>query len=119
MKLLVCGTQKSPHFRLEYKAIVYKYLTNFITSSDEIIEGCCKNSADEFAEDYAEDHNIKINHYPSGSGHHLKRNIEMVEKSDFVYAFWDNFSYGTAHTVAHAVKKGIPIRIIDLNSEFL
>ena len=69
-------------------------------------------SADEWAEAYAEKNDIKVNHFPSNKGNYLRRNIEMVDIADEVIAFWDGYSYGTAHTIALAVKKGIPIRII-------
>jgi len=114
MKILVCGTRSKIK---GYKELVWKVLDPILKYDIEIIEGCCSNSADAYAEEWAKDHLIKVNHFPSTSGNYLKRNIEMVAISDKVIAFWDNFSYGTAHTIAHAVKKGIPTLIIDLKKE--
>jgi hypothetical protein len=113
MKVLICGTRKKG-----YDLIVrlkLNELKNEITDTQfEIIEGCCPDSADAYAEKWAVENAIKVNHFPSHTGNYLKRNIEMVELADRVIAFWDNFSYGTAHTIAQAVKKGIEIEIIEL-----
>jgi len=108
MKILICGTRKKG-----YQGIVNDTL-NSIKIGFEVIEGCCPDSADEYAEKWAKDRKIKLYHFPSTSGNYLKRNIEMVTIADMVIAFWDGFSYGTAHTIAQAVKKGIPITIIDI-----
>jgi nucleoside 2-deoxyribosyltransferase len=66
------------------------------------------------AEQWATNNKIRIQHFPSTSGNHLKRNIEMVAIADVVVAFWDGWSYGTAHTISHAVKKGIPVLIVEV-----
>ena len=116
MKLLICGTRKAH----SYRGLVYTKLSQIksaINKTDdlEIIEGCCPDSADKWAEEWAIAREIKIYHYPSTSGNYLKRNIEMIEQADMVIAFWDDFSYGTAHTIAHAAKKGILINIVDIS----
>ena len=110
MKLLVCGTRKKG-----YEKIVYRELSAYnFKGSAEIIEGCCPDSADEYAEKWAKETGIKVHHFPGNPGNYLKRNIEMVEMADAVLAFWDDFSYGTAHSIAHAVKKGIPVKVIHI-----
>ena len=109
MKLLVSGTR-----RKGYDQIVRMNLDILKPKISEIIEGCCPNSADKYTEDWANENDIKLNHHPSTSRNYLKRNIEMVKKCDEVIAFWDGFSYGTAHTIATAVaygKKAIVIMI--------
>lgn len=109
-KVLICGTRKKG-----YDLFVRTNL-NELRSKEEIsiIEGCCPDSADAYAEEWAKENKVKVYHFPSTSGNYLKRNIEMVELADEVLAFWDGFSYGTAHTIAQAVKKGIPIKILDI-----
>lgn len=43
----------------------------------------------------------------------FKRNIEMLESGvDFVLAFWDGSSPGTAHTLREAKKRSIPTKIV-------
>jgi hypothetical protein len=87
-------------------------LLEHVNKSWTIVEGCCKDSADEVAEEFAKIHNIAIVHYPSHAGNYLLRNIDMVNNSDMVIAFWDMFSYGTAHTIAHAVRCNKQVIII-------
>jgi len=120
MKILICGTRSKME---DYKELVWKILNENIYYEDIIIEGCCQNSADQYAEEWqggqkeVKGCNVKctkIKHFPATSGNYLKRNIEMIKEADKVFAFWDGFSYGTAHTIAHAVRKGIPVTIIDL-----
>lgn len=112
---LICGTR-----RKGYKDLVFKELDALIGNRleprlpDSIIEGCCPDSADVYAEEWAKELNIKIQHHPSTSGNYLKRNIEMIGKCDLVIAFWDGYSYGTAHTIANAVKRNIQTIIIEL-----
>ena len=115
-KVLVCGSRGN--FK-DYRELVFGVLGG--QSNIEIIEGCCPNSADQYAEEFAikqgQFYPIKITHFPSNSGNYLKRNIEMVNACDEVIAFWDGWSYGTAHTVACAVARKKPVWIIDLEKE--
>jgi hypothetical protein len=109
MKILICGTRKKG-----YEIIVNLRLNGLRDElkSFEIIEGCCPNSADTYAEKWAILNGINVIHFPSKSGEYLKRNIEMVELADRVIAFWDNFSYGTCHTIATAIRYNKPVEII-------
>jgi hypothetical protein len=122
MKLLVCGTRttKCPNAYLQLVCTALRQFWEYKVEegmSFEIIEGCCPSSADEYAEIWANKHNIKLNHFPSTTGNYLKRNIEMVEIADEVLAFWDGWSYGTAHTIANAVMKGIPVQVVKINGK--
>lgn len=109
MKLLVCGTRGK--YTFAQQAMVALALFEFTEECTGIIEGCCPDSPDIMAEDWAKRSGIPIYHFPSTAGNYLKRNIEMVNQADAVLAFWDGFSYGTAHTIAQGVKKGIPVYI--------
>jgi len=113
-KILICGTRKKGYDLLVRVRLdkLKDELKNF-----QIIEGCCPDSADAYSEKWAIENAININHFPSNSGNYLKRNIEMVNFADEVIAFWDGFSYGTAHTIAQAVKRGIKVEIINLKEE--
>jgi hypothetical protein len=107
-KVLICGTRTKE----SYKELVFDTLKCHLHKDDIIIEGCCKNSADEYAEEYARENNIEIEHFPADSGNYLKRNIEMVNDSNIVIAFWDGWSYGTAHTIATAVMKNKTVVVV-------
>ena len=112
LKLLVCGTRKKGYDKIVEERLQY-YFNDY--DNVEIIEGCCKNSADEYAENYCNKlMNIKIYHYPSSSGNYLKRNIEMVKECDEVLAFWDGYSYGTAHTISQAILNNKKVKIITI-----
>ena len=121
---LVCGTRK-----WGYADLVFDGLNKIVSDKqafmpqgveefkpDSIIEGCCPDSADEYAEQWAINNGILLSHHPSISGNYLKRNIEMVKKADFVIAFWDGRSYGTAQTIAQATMRRIPIKVIFINA---
>jgi len=116
-KILICGTRKKG-----YDNLVRAKLNSILPVYGifEIIEGCCPDSADEYAEQWViegtvnSEKEIKVNHFPSNSGNYLKRNIEMVEQADKVIAFWDGFSYGTAHTIATAVSRGKKVEVVML-----
>jgi hypothetical protein len=77
----------------------------------KIINGGCYNSADEFSTKYCLKNNIENNVIAGRKGTYLFRNIEMVKKSDYIFAFWDGFSYGTAHTISQAVLNKKKIKI--------
>jgi hypothetical protein len=121
---LICGTRNKGS-----KNIVFKYLNEYYWNEkalspkgsdwkpNSIIEGCCPNSADVYAEEWANEMGINIQHHPSTSGNYLNRNIEMVKKANLVFAFWDGYSYGTAHTIAWAVNLNIPVIIIKVKQE--
>ena len=44
------------------------------------------------------------------------RNNDIIKHSDFVLAFWDGESRGTAYTLKVAVNRGIPCKIIRISS---
>jgi hypothetical protein len=123
MKVLICGSRESSKIPDIYAFLVGQELDKLKLSSDvrwkdfEIVEGCCLNSADEYAERWAEKNSVKVNHYPSTSGNYLKRNIKMVEAADQVIAFWDFWSYGTSFVISRAVAKGIPVKIIRIGDK--
>jgi len=116
---LICGTRKKGYKELVFKELDKLVLTNTDYEGDcyypaSIIEGCCPDSADAYAEEWAKPHKIIIQHHPATSGNYLKRNIEMVNKCDLVIAFYDHYSYGTSQCIANAVRLGKPVIVISL-----
>jgi hypothetical protein len=116
---LICGTRTK--ILKGYKELVFKEIDKAQWDRraifkdwkpSSIIEGCCPDSADAYAEEWAKENEVEIQHHPSTSGNYLTRNIEMVKKANLVIAFWDGYSYGTAHTIAWATKRNIPVIII-------
>ena len=96
-KVLVCGTKF-----FSYNDTVRDLLRTSLDKSTIVIEGCCKGSADQVAEEVAVEKRLEIRHFPA-KGSPLDRNVSMVKECDEVLAFWDGRSYGTAHTIATAV----------------
>lgn len=121
-KWLVCGTRgKSSKKQVEetldrftevFTEVVRYNYSDKTKYPDCIIHGDCPNSADKYADDWAKENGVQIRAFPATKGTFLKRNIQMVSECTRVIAFWDGFSYGTAHTIATAAEKNIPVYVI-------
>ena len=90
-----------------------KYLPD---ETDEIISGGAKG-VDQVAARYAEMENIKLTEiYPDyrryGKGAPLKRNNEIIDRSDFVLAIWDGKSCGTRYVIEKCKKINKPVKVI-------
>ena len=90
-----------------------KYLPDEI---DEIISGGA-NGVDQLAAWYAEKKNIKLTEiYPDyrryGKGAPIKRNDEIIDRSDFVLAIWDGKSRGTRYVIEKCKKINKPVKVI-------
>lgn len=76
--------------------------------------------ADSLAERWAKENDVPIriflpdwNQYGKSAGY--KRNIQIIEASDAVIAFWDKVSKGTQHSINIAKEKQKPLAIILYN----
>ena len=90
-----------------------KYLSKDTT---EIVSGGAKG-VDADAREYAFAHNIRFTEfrpdykrYGSGAAP-LKRNIQIIEYSDIVLAFWDGTSKGTKYVIDNCRKMGVKVRV--------
>ncbi len=99
-----------------FKSYVDFYLSNIKTKGELIIlSGHCSGT-DLMAERYAYENGYLLEIYPAqweiyGRFAGPKRNRFMVEKTDFVIAFWDNKSRGTKNLIDISRKLSKPIRI--------
>lgn len=123
IKLLVCGTQMKFDYSKQVKDELDKLFSKLTPSVRQeyplhLIHGGCPDSADVYAQAWAASKNIPITRYSSNAGHYLKRNIEMVKDADYVLAFYDGFSYGTAHTVINALMKGIEVDVYPIIKKY-
>ena len=90
-----------------------KYLPEKTT---EIVSGAAKG-VDANAREYALSHNIKLteflpNYKMYGRGAApLKRNLQIIEYSDIVLAFWDGTSKGTKYVIDNCRKMGVEVRV--------
>ena len=81
----------------------------------EIISGGARG-IDACARVYALRYGLKLTEYlPEysryGRGAPLKRNITIIENSDFVLAFWDGTSPATKYVIENCKKRNIPVEI--------
>lgn len=119
MNLLICGGRD-----FNDEALMVDTLNNLMAigvipheSEITIITGMAKG-ADMLAYELAEANDVSTIKMPAnwkefGKSAGYARNTEMLKKADYVLAFWDAKSKGTAHTIRTANKMGIPVTVID------
>lgn len=71
---------------------------------------------DRCARRYAETHGLKLKEFlpdynSYGRRAPLLRNLEIIDYSDLVLAFWDGTSRGTAFVIENCKKKNKPVRV--------
>lgn len=103
MKVAVIGSRNL------YVDPLEKYLPEDVT---EIVSGGAKG-IDTCARKYAIEHHIKLTeflpeYYKYGKGAPLKRNLQIIEYTDVVIAFWDGQSKGTKYVIDNCKKKEYP-----------
>lgn len=89
-----------------------KYLPENTT---EIVSGGAKG-IDTIAAEYAKSKGIPLTEFLPDyklykRGAPLKRNIQIIEYSDTVVAFWDGKSHGTKYVIDQCHKMGKPIQV--------
>ena len=82
---------------------------------DEIVSAGAKG-IDTCARDYANAHGIKLTEFlpryeQYGRAAPIKRNREIIDYSDKIYAFWNGESRGTYFVIEECKKCGKPIEI--------
>jgi hypothetical protein len=116
VKVLVCGS-RNPKYDMTFFGmhLILRYRFETLLSGEIIIiEGCCPNSADEFAEKFCTDYKIPMIHYPAKSGEYLQRDRDMVNACDEVMAYWDGKSRGTKYTIDYAKRKGKEVTVVHI-----
>ena len=115
MKITIGGCRDFEDYAV-FSKFVGECIKN-INPQDKIIilSGHCKG-VDMMAERYASEMGYEIEIHAAdwkryGRAAGPKRNLEMVENSDVVIAFWDNKSKGTGSLVGSAKRKGVPVYI--------
>lgn len=107
MKVAVIGSRGLSEIDFE------KYLPKHVT---EIVTGGAAG-IDTRAQEYARDKSIPVKLFlpqyeKFGKSAPLKRNVEIIEYSDKVIAFWDGKSRGTKFVIDECKKRGKPIKVI-------
>jgi len=109
MKVAVIGSRSLKVPNLEH------YLPPEVT---EIVSGGA-NGVDLSAREYATANGIKIveflpNYSQFGRGAPLKRNLQIIEYSDIVLAFWDGVSRGTKYVIDNCDKLGVSLHVVSV-----
>lgn len=111
MKIAIIGSRNLTVNNLE------KYLPQGVT---EIVSGGAKG-IDSCARNYAQENNIKLTEFlpqyeKYGKGAPLRRNLQIINYSDEVLAFWDGKSRGTKYVIDQCRKNNKKV-IIQKSSE--
>lgn len=111
MKILVCGSRNWDDVEKINQALLALATDHPL----EIINGGARG-ADEIAHAFANNHGIQSTifapDWSTGRGAGFERNLRMLdEKPDLVLAFQVGQSRGTQHTIDHARKRGIPVKV--------
>ena len=106
MKIAIIGSRNLEVGNLE------KYLPDNVT---EIVSGGAIG-IDTCAENFAKQNGIKLTAFKPeyekyGRGAPLKRNLQIIDYSDMVIAFWDGVSRGTKYVIDNCKKRNKPIKI--------
>ncbi len=117
MKLAVIGSRGFNDFNLLCQKLDILMERKEITL---IISGGAKG-ADSLAERYAEERGIptqilKPDWEKFGKSAGFRRNADIIDACEVCIAFWDGKSKGTLHSIGLAKKKGIPVKVIELDS---
>ena len=109
MKIAIVGSRSIEYDKIHDMAIAF--LERYIpVNCTELVSGGALG-ADKLAEEYAERYHLKMTVLEPDYGRHGKR-APLMRGVQYVIAFWDCRSKGTAYTVTYAIKEGIPVRII-------
>lgn len=78
-------------------------------NTTEIVSGGAIG-VDRSARNYAKTHNYER----YGRSAPLKRNLQIIDYTDEVIAFWDGMSHGTRFVIENCKRKNVPIKVYAL-----
>ena len=101
------------------RSITTLNLEDYLPEDTTTIVSGGARGVDTCARQYARAHGIPLLEFlPDydryGRSAPLRRNVTIVENSDFVLAFWDGKSRGTMHTVGECERQSVPCRIVKI-----
>ncbi len=120
MRVAIVGSRNIEYEKMQKKA--YALLCEHIpVNATEIVSGGAVG-IDTLAEIYAKNNDLpttifKPDYAKYGKRAPLKRNDEIIAHAQYVIAFWDGISHGTAYTIAACIKEGVPVKVVTLNKE--
>lgn len=89
---------------------------NLLEKLDELVSGGAKG-IDSRVKSYALKNQIRLTeflpeYHEYGRAAPIRRNIQIVQYSDFVIAFWDGKSRGTKFVIDYCRKTNVPVKVI-------
>ncbi len=118
MRVAIIGSRSIEYEKQQKKA--YALLCRHIpANATEIVSGGAVGM-DTLAEIYAKNNALptkifKPNYARYGKRAPLVRNDEIIAYAQYVLAFWDGQSHGTAYTIAACIKEGVPVKVVTLD----
>lgn len=120
MKLIVAGGRD-----LNDEEMVWGILDQLASQIDrEIEEVVCggASGADALGKRWAEFNNISVGMFPAdwdthGKAAGYRRNVDMANHADVLYAFWDGSSKGTKHMIDIMKKKQKPYCVFNYSGQ--
>jgi hypothetical protein len=119
-RVIVAGGREFLNYEL-LKRKLRAVFANWIKQGDriEIVSGTARG-ADQLGERFAKEHGYTVKYFPANwrpNGVYdpaagFKRNEQMAEHANYLVAFWDGKSRGTAHMIRTAEKAELQVRII-------
>ena len=86
--------------------------TKIISGGAKGVDSCAERCANNFGFKFL----AVLPDYPvHGRKAPLIRNQEIINKCNYVLAFWNGKSSGTGHTINLAKKAGLPVRVVKVN----
>ncbi|MBQ5850368.1 MAG: DUF2493 domain-containing protein [Lachnospiraceae bacterium] len=109
MKLAIIGSRNITVENLE--DYIPKNLTEIVSGGAKGVDSC--------AMQYAQEHNIKLivflpKYKLYGKAAPLKRNLQIIDYSDEVFAFWDGQSKGTKYVIDNCRKINKKVTVITI-----
>ena len=119
MKLIIAGGRDFNKGEVLYKTL-YGLELDII---DEVVCGDAKG-ADTLGAEWAHMKSIPVKHFPAewdkyGKAAGFIRNAEMADYADFLLAFWDGKSKGTAHMIKTMSIKKKPYLVFDYTGKLI
>lgn len=105
MKCIIAGGRKFRNYQL-----LAEVLEEYKDKISEVVCGCA-DGADSLGERWGREHGVPISYFPAqwdlyGNAAGPIRNAEMADYGDFLIAFWDGKSRGTANMIQAMKNKG-------------
>jgi len=117
MKLIIAGSRNITDYEL------VKTQLDTLLDITEVVCGKARG-VDALGERWAIENNIPVKYFPAnwdkyGKSAGYRRNVEMAEYADGLFAIWDGESKGTNHMVNIAKEKHMPILIYNTKTKVL